>query len=148
MQGSTLSLSPSEKERQEQIREAKRLSQLDFDTDKRGSSSNVTPIRSDSTKSGATSAKMPKLQESTAVKKKYVPKGHDGILKDLQAHRAPVFIEFMNGETVEGVIVASDRYTISLRKSVPESGYDDIEHFYKHGIRSFGKTKNEVAANE
>lgn len=144
MQGNTLSLSPSEKERQEQIKEAKRLSMLDI-TETASKPTSGAVARTDALR--VVPIREGARQQDKVKKQPYTPKGHDGILKDLQRHKAEVYIEFMDGRVESGTIVASDRYTISLRLKEVDAPYDDIEHFYKHSIRSFGKYK-EVAKHD
>ena len=113
-----LSLSITERERQVQIKEARRLSMLDVATTQPAKSSHYQ---------AQNNSKQP-------FKKKFTPKGHDAILKDFQAKNTPVFIESIGGDLIEGVVTASDRYTISIRD---KDG--NIETIYKHGIFSFGK---------
>ena len=129
-----LTLSISEKERQAQIQEARRLSKLDFETPK-----TETKIERHSTpRSGMTHDPAHKSTGAQPpFKKKFVAKGHDAIVKDMQAKATPVFIESMAGDIIDGVFVGSDRYTISLKDSD-----GNVMHVYKHGIFAFGKQTN------
>ena len=134
MTGNTLGLSISEKERAVQIQEARRLSQLET----------PNPSPKPVWKTTTTAAPRPASESKPAFKKKYVPKGHDATIKDLQAKRTPIFIETINNDVIHGIIVNSDRYTISVRSDSDGSGKEFIEHFYKHGILSFGKVAHEA----
>lgn len=132
MSENTLGLSISEKERAVQIAEARRLAQLEV-----APKLKITARIYDSNEKPKT---FPAGQHgiSAAVKKKYVPKGHDAIIKDYQANKSKIFVESLSGDIIHGVIVGSDRYTISV-KITDEVGVALVEHIYKHGIFSFGK---------
>lgn len=70
------------------------------------------------------------------------PKGHDALLKAAQDNRTPVIIVTMSdGAAIEGVVVARDKFTITLEIRVPQSPdvseFTYKQTFYKHAIESF-----------
>lgn len=78
--------------------------------------------------------RVPEHKRSTgtdAPRRKFVPKGHDAILAAAQEAKKPVLITTMAGETFHGVIVARDKFTITLH-----TGEHGIT-FYKHAVESF-----------
>lgn len=71
----------------------------------------------------------------TSGKPKFVAKGHDSRLQDFQFNKTPIQVILMSGNVVSGVIIARDRYTITLL----DSQTSEEVTFFKHAMEGFGK---------
>lgn len=73
------------------------------------------------------------VQKAASAKKPFVAKGHDAILKKYQDTKQVVEISLITNATMEGVITARDKFTITIKDSVT-----GVSHtIYKHAIESF-----------
>ena len=107
----------------------------------------VDKIREDQTRFGREANKTSTYQGNGGKSRKpFVPKGHDAILSRLQESKTVVALMLISGVGVNGVIVARDKFTITMNVSVliDENGRRTAElnpsatmTFYKHGIESF-----------
>jgi sRNA-binding regulator protein Hfq len=69
--------------------------------------------------------------------KKPVPlKGHEAFVKALEQGLAVVTLVTLAGEVVKGKIHAADKYTISLKITTADGGYQ-VRVFFKHALESF-----------
>lgn len=77
----------------------------------------------------------PQRRPFSQNKPKYEGKGHDAILKKYMAEGVEVAIMPISTGTEQiGTIIATDKYTITLRS---QTGHEQT--FFKHAIESFGK---------
>ena len=81
----------------------------------------------------AAEAKRRTLSPNRPVKKQFVAKGHDAILKSIQDANGWVAIQTLHGDgPTRGRLVARDKYTITIETAALER-----VTIYKHAIESF-----------
>jgi sRNA-binding regulator protein Hfq len=70
------------------------------------------------------------------------PSGHDAILAELQSAKAQVMFTLTSGDITHGIIVARDKFTITVNQQRPQNADPTApaawnSTFYKHAIESF-----------
>lgn len=68
-------------------------------------------------------------------KGKFIAKGHDALLQEAQHAKTVVKIVAQSGETIEGVIVKRDKWTVTIAE-VDRTASDEFAIVYKHAIET------------
>lgn len=70
--------------------------------------------------------------KTAQTKAKFIPKGHDAILKNAQDSKQPIHMVMVSGEAADGTVFNRDKFTITLES------FDGVKTtYYKHAIESF-----------
>lgn len=88
---------------------------------------------------GSTSSRTSYAKPTDTVKRPFVAKGHDAILKDAQDARGLLrIITMSDGANHTGKMVARDKFTITIEIPIDaDTGTSVRRTFYKHAIESF-----------
>jgi sRNA-binding regulator protein Hfq len=70
------------------------------------------------------------------LKKPVAPKGHEAFLKALEQAGATVSVQMNSGEVLKGTIKAADKFTISLKVTLDDGGYQ-VYVINKHAYEMF-----------
>lgn len=97
---------------------------------------NETAIREDQERFARNEERRPVLRAKRVYpgNKQQPPKliGHEAFLKALEASLTSIELVTMAGETFEGTVKHSDKYTVSIKNLA-----DETRVFFKHAIESF-----------
>lgn len=87
----------------------------------------------ESSTAGRSTLTLPRRDDKTRLVKK--PGGHEAFLKGLAHNRTPVTINLSHIEDpIRGVILHSDKYTLSVADADAESGAEETILIFKHSI--------------